>query len=83
LFTEEFKQIGWNDFGLPLFIADFYALIDEREESIKWLERSVYWGFINYPFLSEIDPFLKNIRREEQFMKLLKNVKYAWENFKI
>jgi len=83
MFTEEFKKIGWNDFGLPFFIADFYALIDEKEESIKWLERAVHWGFINYPFLSETDPFLKNIRGEERFIELLKKVKYAWENFKI
>jgi hypothetical protein len=68
---------------LPWFIADFYALIDEKEESLKWLERAVEWGLINYPFLSEIDPFLENIRGEERFMKLMKSVKYAWENFKV
>jgi hypothetical protein len=83
LFTEELKLIGWNDFGLPWFIADFYALIDEKEESLKWLERANEWGLINYPFLSEIDPFLQNIRGEERFMKLMKSVKYAWENFKV
>jgi TolB-like protein/lipoprotein NlpI len=83
LFTEELKLIGWNDFGLPWFIADFYALIDEKEESLKWLERAVEWGLINYPFLSEIDPFLENIRGEERFMKLMKSVKYSWENFKV
>jgi TolB-like protein len=83
LFTEELKLIGWNDFGLPWFIADFYALIDEKEESLKWLERAVEWGLINYPFLSEIDPFLENIRGEKRFMKLMKSVKYAWENFKV
>jgi len=64
-----------------LFIADLYALIDEKDESIKWLERAVEWGLINYPFLSETDPFLENIRGEVRFMKLMKNVKYAWENF--
>jgi hypothetical protein len=38
---------------------------------------------INYPFLSKIDPFLENIRGEERFMKLIKKVKFAWENFKV
>ena len=83
LFTEELKLVGWNDFGIPLFIADLYALIDEKEEALKWLERAVEWGLINYPFLSEIDPFLENIRGEERFLKLMKNVKQAWENFKV
>ena len=83
LFTEELKLVGWNDYGLPIFIADLYALIDEKEESLKWLERAVEWGLINYPFLSETDPFLENIRGEKRFLKLIKNVKHAWENFKV
>ena len=43
----------------------------------------VRWGFINYPFLNEYDPFLENIRREERFKKLMKRVKHEWENFEV
>jgi len=65
------------------YIADCYALIDEKEQSLKWIERAIEWGLINYPFLSEIDPFLENIRGEERFKKLMERVKYEWENFEV
>jgi TolB-like protein/lipoprotein NlpI len=83
LFTEEIKQMGWNDFGLGWFIANYYAMIEEYDESLKWLERAVEWGLINYPLLSEIDPIIENIRGEERFKKLMERVKYEWENFEV
>jgi len=58
-------------------------LIDEKDEAIDWLEEVVKWGFINYPFLNEIDPFLENIRSEPRFKKLMKRVKHEWENFEV
>ena len=83
LFTQEIKEVGWNDFGLPWFIANYYAMIEENDESLKWLERAVEYGLINYPLLSEIDPIIKNIRGEERFKKLMERVKYEWENFEV
>jgi len=83
LLTDEIKQFTWDDYILPWYFTDCYALIDEREQSIKWLERAVEWGFINYPYLSEIDPYLENIRGEERFKKLMERVKYEWENFEV
>ena len=83
LLTEEIKKATWNDFQLPWYIADCYALIDEKEQSLKWIERAIEWGLINYPFLSEGDPFLENIREEERFKKLMKKVKHEWENFEV
>ena len=82
LLTEDIKKATWNDFQLPWFIADCYALIDEKEQSLKWIERAIEWGLINYPFLSEGDPFLENIREEERFKKLMVKVRTQWENFK-
>ena len=83
LFTQEIKEVGWNDFGLPWFIANYYAMIEENDESLKWLERAVECGLINYPLLSEIDPIIGNIRGEERFKKLMERVKYEWENFEV
>jgi non-specific serine/threonine protein kinase len=83
LLSEEIKQYAWNDFGLPWFITDCYALIDEKEQSLKWIERAVEWGLINYPFISSLDPFLDNIRGEERFKKLMRQIKHQWENFEV
>jgi serine/threonine protein kinase/Flp pilus assembly protein TadD len=64
-------------------MAHGYALIDEREEALDWLENAVDRGFIAFPFLNEYDPFLKNIRGEERYKKLVERVKYEWENFEV
>jgi hypothetical protein len=64
-------------------MAEGYALIGEKDEAINWLEEGMKWGFINYPFLNEIDPFLENIRGEPRFKKLMERVKHEWENFEV
>lgn len=82
-FKGSIEQIGWNDFLLPWFIAGYFALIDEKEIALKWLNRVNEKGLINYPLISEIDPLLKNIRNEPGFKKLLKKVKTEWESFQV
>jgi tetratricopeptide (TPR) repeat protein len=79
--TEEFKRLAKEDEMFPVWMAESYALINEKNEAIDWLENGVKWGFINYPFLAEYDPFLANIRSEPRFQKLMERVKYEWEHF--
>jgi hypothetical protein len=64
-------------------MAECDALIGEKDEAITSLEYAVNLGAVNYPFYSEIDPFLENIRGEERFKKLMERVKYEWENFEV
>jgi TolB-like protein len=80
---EEWTDEAWKDYWLPLTVAEGYALIGETEDALGWLNRAFEKGWINYPFLSEIDPFLENIRGEERFKKLMERVKYEWENFEV
>ncbi|MBW1764787.1 MAG: hypothetical protein JRJ23_08625 [Deltaproteobacteria bacterium] len=81
--TPDFKKtVQRNPFNShPL--ASFFALIDEKEEALNWLENAVNRGFINYPFLNEYDPFLKNIRGEKRFIKLMERVKHEWDFFEV
>ena len=64
-------------------VAAAFALLDEREEALNWLEHAVSCGFINYPLFSEKDPWLENIRGEERFKELMARVKREWEDFEI
>ena len=64
-------------------MAHGYALIDEKDKALDWLENAVNRGFIAYPFLNDHDPFLENVRKEERYKKLMERVKYEWENFEI
>jgi len=81
--TDDLKEIAWNDPDFPWLWAGFYALVNEKDEALRWLEHSVNRGFINYPVLSKKDPFLENIRGEKRFKKLMERVKYEWENFDV
>ena len=64
-------------------MAESYALIDEYKEALDWLEHGVDFGFINYPFLTEYDRLLGNIRSKPRFKKLMERVKHEWENFEV
>ncbi len=81
--TEEFKEIMRGDELYPIWMAECYALINKKEESINWIEEGINNHFINYPFLNQYDSFLENIREEKRFKTLLKMVKYEWENFEV
>ena len=80
LVTEDRKSYAWKDYHLPWTMAECYALLDEKEEALDWLEHAISKGWINYPLFSKLDPFLKNIRGEVRFKKLMEKVKYEWQH---
>ena len=81
--SDKLKAYAARDEVISIFLAECYALIDEKEKAITMIEHGVRWGFINYPYLNEINPFLENIRGEPRFKKLMERVKHEWENFEV
>ena len=83
--TEDFVTTMKDDAWFAIWTAESYALMGFKEESVEWIEKGVHCTlpFINYPFLSESDPLLENIRGEQKFKKLMEHVKYEWENFEV
>jgi non-specific serine/threonine protein kinase len=81
--SSEFFAAMRRDPGYSLLTADFYAILDEREQALDWLENAVNRGFINYPYLSEYDPFLAKLRGDPRFQKLMVRVKGEWKRFEI
>jgi non-specific serine/threonine protein kinase len=79
--TPDFQKTCQRDFEWSYYVADAFALLDEKKEALDWLENAVDKGFINYPRLAEKDPWLANIRGEPRFKKLMERVKYEWERF--
>ncbi len=79
---ELIKWARWDELW-PWLMASGYALINEKEEAFDWLEHATSRGFINYPFLSEYDPFLENLRGYERFKNLMERVKVEWEHFEV
>ena len=65
-------------------MAACYALVDERQEALDWLEHATLRrGFINYPFFAKIDPMLENLRGEQRFAELMQRVKQEWQAFEV
>jgi hypothetical protein len=83
LLTPDFIKALKIDCQLSWHMATFYSYINDKDQSLEWLENAVDRGFINYPFLNKYDKLLRNIRNEERFKKLMKRVKHEWENFEI
>ena len=83
LLTADFVKTTRRDAQNSYFVTGLFALSGMKDEAFDWLENSVDRGFINYPFISEYDPFLKNMRGEERFKKLMERVKHEWEHFEV
>jgi len=81
--TDELTKNVQADCQYSWHMASVYSYINERNESLKWLENAVNRGFINYPMLNDFDPLLENVRGSERFKKLMEQVKYEWENFEV
>ena len=81
--SKELIETAREDESLSWWMAECYALLDEKHEALDWLENAVNRGVVNYPILSEYDPFLENIRSEPRFKQLMERVKYEWEHFEV
>jgi hypothetical protein len=81
--TPDFRRTCQRDATYSHHLAGIFALLDEKDEAFNWLEIAVARGFLNYPLLSQKDPWLESLRGEERFKKLMERVKREWEEFEV
>jgi hypothetical protein len=81
LLTPDFLAAARRDCQYAGFLVTLYALLDEKDRALEWLETAVSRGLINYPFLHDYDPFLAKLRGEARFEELMQRVKREWEAF--
>lgn len=81
--TDELKAEASTDQHSSWCMAQCYALIDEHEASIDWLEQAIQYGLWNYPLIAERDTLLAPIRRNERFELLMAELKEKWIYFDI
>jgi serine/threonine protein kinase/tetratricopeptide (TPR) repeat protein len=72
---------SWDDGG-SMLMADCFALVDDTEQAMDWMENSIRLGFINYRHYS-LDRFLDGLRSEERFLKIMEALKHQWERFEV
>jgi tetratricopeptide (TPR) repeat protein len=75
-----------KDFGhfhhTAYHIACAYALMNKREQAIKWLESAADNGFPCYELLAN-DRNLDNLRTDARFIDLLTRLKQQWAHYKV
>jgi tetratricopeptide (TPR) repeat protein len=83
LMTDEFILAEKRGGVESSWAASFYAIVGDFDTALDWLEHSVSRDFINYPYMSQYDPFLTKMRGNSRYDKLMERVKYEWENFEV
>ena len=63
------------------FLAQGFALAGMPEPALRWLEVAVERGFVNHPFLARHDPFLRGLRGEPRFERLMEVARARWQRF--
>ncbi len=69
--SEQLEQGAWWDDFYSLCMADGYALIRDHDAAFHWLDHAIDYGIANVRFLSECDPFLKDLRTDQRFEILM------------
>jgi eukaryotic-like serine/threonine-protein kinase len=80
ILTEKFKKTAAHDEDFSWTLSQCYARLGFIDDSIMWLENAMKRGFFNYPFITQRDPFLKDVVKDKRFEKVLSRLKTEWEN---
>ena len=84
LMTEEFIIAEKRGSVESCWAASFFAILGDYDTALDWLEHSVNrGGFINYPYMSQHDPFLTKMKGNPRYDQLMEHVKQEWESFKL
>ncbi len=81
--SQEFITWSRRDWMASFWLSEIFALINENDKALDWLRQAADLGFINYPFLNEYNPYLKNLRKEVRFQKLMEEIRPQWVNFEL
>jgi non-specific serine/threonine protein kinase len=81
--TEELTSTAIADMNYAWVMAQGFALIGEKQTALEWLNAAVERGFINYPLLHHLDPFLESVRGEPGFDRLMEATRQQWESFEV
>ncbi|UCF35886.1 MAG: protein kinase [Acidobacteriota bacterium] len=74
-----YRRAAEWDAEIPWVLADAHSAVGAKEEALFWLDRAIDRGMINYPFLSEYDIYLDNIREDVRFRQAMARARREWE----
>ena len=64
-------------------MAQGFAVLDQPVPALHWLCNAVERGFLNYPMMARLDPFLRSLRGAPGFDTLVAQARDRWERFEV
>jgi len=74
-------EVAKTDESFPIFIANCLAMVGDEDGALEWLGRAIDWGFCNYRYLEEYNPFLKPLHGNARFKRLIDRARRQQEAF--
>jgi serine/threonine-protein kinase len=71
--TENVRGAADADHDVAYWLATAYAMLDERDEAFRWLERAIKLGNENRPWF-ESDPNWESLREDPRFGELMSTI---------
>jgi tetratricopeptide (TPR) repeat protein len=78
-----YLQTALWDQEVPWLLADVHAAVGAKDEALHWLDVAIANGMINYPFLSQHDRCLDNVRGDPRFARAMDKAEREWERFEV
>jgi serine/threonine-protein kinase len=75
---ERVKEIARADQDIAFRVATVYALDNNADEAIEWLERSISMGNENYPWISA-NPNWEALLDDPRFKAIVEELRVKWE----
>jgi len=79
--TEDLKREAASIEYFPINMAWGYALIDEKDEAVNWLNKSLDFGFSPYPLLLKFEIFHRVLKDHKGFRDYMEEIKKRSEEF--
>lgn len=79
--TDELKNEAASIDFFSIIMAYSYALIDEKDEAVNWLNKTLDFGVCPYPMFLKFEIFHKALKDHEGFHEYMKKIKRRSEQF--
>jgi serine/threonine-protein kinase len=70
-----------TDESFPIFIANCLVTVGDESGALEWLGHAINWGFCNYRYLEEYNPFLQPLLGNPNFQQLIGKAKQMHDAF--
>jgi TolB-like protein len=79
--TDELKTVAATQDYMPEFMAIAYALLDEKDEAVWWLNKSLAFGHAPYPLFSKVEILQRALNHHAGFQSYIQEIKKQSEQF--